>query len=334
MIPLWPRAGAARMNRKRAAANLVSMGRQILGIHHVTAIADDPQENLDFYTQVLGLHLVKLTVNFDDPGTYHFYFGDGEGRPGTLLTFFPWPGAPQGRRGTGQATTVALSIPEAALGFWAERMWAHGITVEGPERRFGEEAIVMRDRHGLELALVASADAREPWRGGPVPPEYAIRGLHGVTLAEEGLERTAALFETLGFRLLEERGSRLRYAAGEAGAGAFVDVEVAPDLRPGRVAVGSVHHVAWRTASDAEQQEWHGEIAALGYNVTPVIDRRYFRSIYFREPGGVLFEIATDGPGFTVDEPAARLGSALMLPPALEPRRKDLELHLPAVSIK
>ena len=321
------------MNRGCGAVNLVIMRRQILGIHHVTAIADDPQENLDFYIEALGLRLVKLTVNFDDPGTYHFYFGGGEGRPGTLLTFFPWPGAPQGRRGTGQATRVAFSIPERALNFWTERMQARGITVEGPERRFGEDALVMRDRHGLELALVATADAREPWPGGPVAAEHAIRGLHGVTLAEEGLERTAALLETLGFRLLEERGSRLRFAAGSGGPGAFVDVEVAPDLRPGRVAVGSVHHVAWRTAGDAEQREWHRRIAALGYNVTPIIDRRYFRSIYFREPGGVLFEIATDGPGFTVDEPAARLGSALMLPPALEPRRKELEMHLPAVTI-
>jgi len=312
------------------------MTKQIRGIHHVTAIAGDPQRNLEFYTGVLGLRLVKLTVNYDDPAGYHFYYGDGQGQPGTILTFFPWPGAPRGRQGTGQVTLASFAVPQSSLGYWQERFQAHAVSSERPGSRFDEEVLAFRDPDGLPLELVASSrgDGREPWAGGAVPAEHAIRGFHGLTLAEEGYERTASLLaEFLGFRLAQEKGNRFRYQAGPEGTGALVDVLCLPNALPGRVAVGTVHHVAWRTPNDEEQKSWRAQIAALGFNVTPVIDRLYFHSIYFREPGGVLFEIATDPPGFTVDETVEQLGTGLMLPPWLEARRESLERSLPPLRL-
>ncbi|HVX66774.1 MAG TPA: ring-cleaving dioxygenase [Bryobacteraceae bacterium] len=310
------------------------MGQRIEGLHHVTAIAGDPQRNLDFYAGVLGLRLVKLTVNFDDPATYHLYYGDAEGRPGSILTFFPWPGAPRGRAGTGQVTTVMFSIPQAAAGYWNERLAAKGIPCR-TEERFGAEALAFADPDGLPLELVANDDARAPWAGGPVPVAQAIRGIYGVTLAEEGYERTAGLLiGTLNFDKTEERGSRFRFETGDGGAGAVADVECLPDRAPGRLGVGTVHHVAWRAPDDASQLRWHDKVARAGANVTPVIDRKYFHSIYFREPGGVLFEVATDPPGFAVDEPAAELGTHLMLPPWLEPGRAELEQALPPLRLQ
>ena len=310
------------------------------GIHHVTAIASDPQRNVDFYTGVLGLRLVKLTVNFDDPGAYHLYYGDAVGHPGTLLTFFAWPGAPQGRQGTGQVASTAFSIPPGALDYWVERLNGRGIAVEGPTSRFGaqggEQVLALTDPDGLLLELVAhpAAHERPGWQKGPVPAEHAIRGLHGVTLWEAGYEHTATfLTETLGFRLLAEEGSVFRYGVGAGGPGALVDVRCAPDLGRGVVAVGTVHHVAWRTPSDADQRAWRQTIAGSGRDVTPVLDRQYFHSIYFHEPGGVLFEIATDPPGFTIDEPADELGTHLKLPPWLEPRRARLERLLPPLRL-
>ncbi|MBI3667652.1 MAG: ring-cleaving dioxygenase [Acidobacteria bacterium] len=311
---------------------------QIPGIHHVTAIAGDPQQNLDFYTGLLGLRLVKRTVNFDDPYTYHLYYGDQLGRPGGILTFFPWPGAPRGRRGAGQLTATSFSVPAPALGYWMERLKSHGVAFEGPTRRFEEEVLTFGDRDGLQLELVAGseADPRGPWKEGPVPADQAIRGFYGVTVSEEGYEQTAALLTaTLGFRRAREAGNRFRYEAGSGGPGAVVDVLCLPAAPPGRVGVGTVHHVAWRASNDEEQKYWRGRIADLGFNVTPVLDRNYFRSIYFREPGGVLFEIATDPPGFTADEPPEQLGTRLKLPPWLEPHRAEIEqrlppLHLPA----
>ncbi len=312
------------------------MGKQILGIHHVTAIAGDPQRNVDFYTGVLGLRFVKLSVNFDDPGTYHFYYGDDEGRPGTLLTFFPWPGAPKGRAGVGQVTVTSFSIPPGAVGYWVERFRTRGVSFEAPLARFEEEVLAFHDPDGLALELVAhaGADAQPPRAGGPVPEAQAIRGLYGVALAEEGYERTASLLsEILGFRLVRESGSRFRYRAGQEPEGSVVDVLCLPNLAPGAVAVGAVHHVAWRTPSEEEQRSWRAQISALGYNITPVIDRRYFRSVYFREPGGVLFEIATDPPGFTVDETREELGTRLMLPPWLETRRPLIDRVLPPLRL-
>ena len=312
------------------------MNQEITGIHHVTAIASDPQKNLDFYTGLLGLRLVKLTVNFDDPTTYHFYYGDRLGTPGTLLTFFAWTGIRRGRQGTGQATSVAFSIPESALGFWVERLRNAGIDAQNPVRRFDEQVLAFRDPDGLALELVAhhGAEERAGWAGGDVPAEYAVRGIHTVTLCLDGYEHTAKLLtETMQFRKVGEEGSVFRYAVGAGGSGAIVNLRCAPDVWPGIVAGGTVHHVAWRTPTDDEQRAWREEIAGVGLNVTPQLDRRYFQSIYYREPGGVLFEIATDGPGFSVDEAEEALGTRLMLPPWMEPNRGELERVLPPLRL-
>jgi glyoxalase family protein len=312
------------------------MNKEILGIHHVTAIAGDPQQNLDFYTGVLGLRLVKLTVNYDDPQTYHFYYGDGHGNPGTILTFFPWPGAKRGRRGNGQMTYTAFSVQERALEFWAKRLAEQGIGFEGPFSRFGENVITFSDPDGLQLELIAGASVNPEriWQAGPIPSEHAIHGFHSATLAEEGYERTASLLtDTLGLRLIQQAGNRFRYSSGAGEPGSVVDVICSPDGSSGRVAVGTVHHIAWRTADDQQQSDWHREIAQRGYNISPVMDRKYFHSIYFREPGGVLFEIATDPPGFTVDEPMEKLGTRLVLPDWLERHRSQLEANLPPLRL-
>jgi catechol 2,3-dioxygenase-like lactoylglutathione lyase family enzyme len=311
------------------------MATGIRGIHHVTAIAGDPQRNLDFYTGVLGMRLVKLTVNYDDPDTYHLYYGDRLGRPGTILTFFPWPGAPRGRQGTGQATAVSFSVPRDSLGYWADRLGSRGIQPSGPIERFGEQLLVFSDPDGLKLELVAAGPngAQSGPDASPVPPAHALRGFHGVSLSE-GYERTASLLvEGLGFRPAGSIGNRFRYEGGPGGPGALLDLLCQPAAPPGRVSVGTVHHVAWRAPDDEAHRAWRRKLAGLGHNVTPVIDRKYFRSIYFREPGGVLFEIATDPPGFTVDEPAERLGTGLMLPPGLEPLRDRIELVLPRLRL-
>ncbi|MHA6804098.1 ring-cleaving dioxygenase [Salinifilum ghardaiensis] len=304
------------------------------GLHHVTAIATDPQRNADFYHSVLGLRLVKTTVNFDAPETYHLYFGTEEGAPGTLITFFPWPQAPRGRPGTGQATTVAFSVPSGSLGWWQRHLQQAGAAASAPHAREDEEVLGLRDPDGLALELVAHSggDERPPWPGGPVPVEHAIRGLHAVTVTEASHEHTAALLsETLGFRLEREQRARFRFGAGAGGPGARVDVLCSPEAPQGLVAAGTVHHIAWRTPSDEEQVSWRETLVDEGLNVTPVLDRQYFHSIYFREPGGVLLEIATDPPGFTADEPLMALGRALRLPPWLEPSRAEIERNLPAL---
>ncbi len=310
------------------------------GIHHVTAIASDPQRNLDFYTGVLGLRLVKLTVNFDDPSTYHLYYGNTGGDPGTLLTFFAWPGANPGRRGTGQAGVTAFAIRPTSLGYWMERLMRYGVhfvgSTPGPIERFDERVIAFSDPDGLLLELVAhpGAEARPSWEGGPVPAEHALRGFHAVTLFEEGYDRTDQLLTgTLGFRSLQQEGALYRYTVGDGGPGSLIDIRVAPDFWRGVVGVGTVHHVAWRVPDDPAQQTLRQELDTLGYNVTPVIDRQYFHSIYFREPGGILFEIATDPPGFTIDEPLAELGTHLMLPPWLAPERSQIEQVLPPLRL-
>ncbi|GBD08325.1 Putative ring-cleaving dioxygenase MhqO [Candidatus Thermoflexus japonica] len=308
------------------------------GLHHVTAIAGDPRGNLRFYREVLGLRLVKRTVNFDDPGTYHLYYGDALGRPGTLLTFFPWPGARPGQVGAGQVAVTAFTIPEASIGYWQERLRTRGVTVEGIAPRFEEEEVVLRfrDPDGLALELVAHprAEERPGWPDGPVPPEHAIRGLHGVTLLEAMAEPTLRfLIEGMGFQVEREEGDRIRLRVGPGGPGAWVDLRIDPRASRGRVAVGTVHHVAWRVRNDAEQGAWRTHLQARGLYVTPVMDRKYFRSIYFREPGGVLFEIATDPPGFAIDEPPERLGTGLMLPDWLEPRRSEIEQALPPLEV-
>jgi len=312
------------------------MNKQILGIHHITAIAGNPQTNLDFYAGVLGLRLVKLTVNFDDPGTYHLYYGDGAGHPGTILTFFPWPSAPKGRRGAGQVTETAFAVPENALVFWTARLTEHAIAFDGPFDRFGEQAIAFSDPDGMRIELIATklASSERAYQAGPVPLEFAIRGFHGATLTESDERGTVALLtDTMGFRLVAQNGARSRYAVDSSEAAGLVDVVHAPKERQGRVLVGSVHHIAWRTADDSQQIAWMNELGNRHYGVTPVIDRKYFHSIYFREPGNILFEIATDPPGFAVDEAAETLGTHLVLPAWLEPERARLEAVLPPLRL-
>ena len=312
------------------------MSTTIPGIHHVTAIAGDAQRNLDFYTGSLGLRLVKLTINYDAPDTYHFYYGDGQGRPGTILTFFPWPGAPRGRFGTGQTTTVSFSVPLDSLDYWLSRLNERGVDVHGPYSRLSEPSIKFEDPDGLSLEMVGNADPAPSgvWERSPVPAKAAIRGISGVTMSEAGYERTAALLTSvLGFRTASEAGNQFRYEVGAGGPGARVDIDCVSEGALGRVAVGTVHHVAWRVADDDAQQFWLQDLRRRGYNVSAVRDRTYFHSIYFHEPGGVLFEIATDPPGFAVDESTETLGRKLVLPSWLESQRGVIEASLPRVTL-
>src|SRR5882724_10906710 len=255
------------------------MNKQILGIHHITAIAGDPQTNIDFYTNVLGLRLVKLTVNFEDPGTYHLYYGDGVGHPGTILTFFPWPKAPRGARGTGQVTETAFAIRENSVRFWTTRLAEHGVKFQGPFERFGEQVISFADPDGMGVELIAGKVTREDraYAEGAVPLEFAVRGFHSATLTEADHVETARLLtETMGFRQVAQAGNRFRYATE---SGESVDVLRAPEENPGHVLVGTVHHIAWRTADDEQQEIWCKELTRLGYGVSPVMDRKYFHSI-------------------------------------------------------
>jgi glyoxalase family protein len=308
----------------------------IEGLHHVTAIASEPQTNINFYTGILGLRLVKVTVNFDDPTTYHLYYGDGQGHPGTIMTFFPWPGAFKGRIGSGQLTVTSFAVPEKSLPYWRERLRERRVEFDEATSDFEEELLFLRDPDGLQLELVSTSNANPDrvWERGPVPTEHAVRGFHHVTLSENGYERTASLLtDMLGFKQIAKQGNRFRYAVANGAPSTIVDLVCAPEGRPGRVAVGTVHHVAWRTATNAEQVQWRDTLTKLEYDVTPIIDRQYFHSIYFHEPGGVLFEIATDPPGFATDETVARLGTSLKLPPWLEEDRRELERLLPRVEL-
>ena len=308
----------------------------IPGIHHITAIASDPQRTLDFYTQVLGLRLVKLTVNFDDPGTYHLYFGNAEGSPGSILTFFPWPGVRRGTVGNGQVSATAFAVPPDALEFWRSRLDERRIPASSAGTRFGETVLRFADPDGMPVELVATsgADPRRGWHGTSIPPAHAICGFHSATLSEEGYERTAALLQdAMGLRFVGSEGNRFRYAAAGAVVSAIVDVVCAPDGPTGRLGAGTVHHIAWRTPDAAQQRLWRETLVQGGYNVSPVMDRAYFHSIYFREPGGILFEIATDPPGFATDEAGDHLGERLMLPPWLEPQRSVVERTLPPLTL-
>jgi glyoxalase family protein len=314
------------------------------GLHHITAIAGDPQANLDFYTGVLGLRFVKKTVNFDDPGTYHLYYGDEIGNPGTVLTFFPWgPRLGKGRQGVGQAVVIGFSVPEGALDFWQRRLQALDIEVGTPRERFGERVVELSDPDGLSLALVEDSfkrDERSGYATEAVPSDVAIRGFHSVLLAEEGYEQTAELLTgPLGFHKVAEEGNRVRFAAPDNGVeptarpGAIVDIACMPTAPRGRMGTGSIHHVAFRTPDHSAQVATRGDLLRAGANVTPVIDRQYFHSVYFREPGGVLFEVATDPPGFTIDEPKEALGGELKLPPQYESKREAIERALPDVTV-
>jgi glyoxalase family protein len=307
-----------------------------MGIHHVTAIAREPQRNLDFYAGTLGMRLVKVTINYDDTGTYHLYYGDELGRPGSLLTFFAWTSGRPGRQGTGQINGIGLAVPPASLGFWVQRLLSRGVQYEGPTRRFDEQVLAFSDPDGLLLELIATPAVAQVagWLDGPVPAEHAVRGVHAVTIWEDGDAGTAAFMAgTMGFQQRGEDRNRLRFESGQAGLGTVVELRRAPGFWHGTDGVGTVHHVAFRAADDAEQLARRQEIIRLGMGVTEVRDRSYFRSIYFREPGGVLFEIATDGPGFTVDESPGELGTSLKLPPRYESMRSRLEVSLPPLRL-
>jgi glyoxalase family protein len=303
----------------------------VSGIHHVTAISGKASRNYDFYIRVLGLRFVKKTVNFDDPGTYHLYYGDEAGHPGTVLTFFPWEHAAPGRGGVGFAQQTSFRIPVSAVGYWTHRLVEKGVSHEALEKRFGEPVLTFTDPDGMSLALVgtAGAEAEPPWHGADIPAEHAIRGFHGVALLIEDAARTAAVLrDVLGFKETGKDGPFARFHASE-NVGGIVDLREAKGFLPGRLGRGSVHHIAFRAVDDANQAVMAERVKALGLQPTHQLDRQYFRSVYFREPGGILFEIATDAPGFTVDEPVAALGHDLKLPPFLESRRKEIEALLP-----
>jgi glyoxalase family protein len=307
----------------------------ITGLHHVTAIASDPQRNLDFYVGLLGLRLVKRTINFDDPSSYHFYFGDAAGTPGTILTFFPWPGARRGTRGSGEISATAFTIPRGSAAYWLERLKEQHVSAERAPARFGEEVIRFADPDGMLIELIESTATDEvvPWTEGL--GEHAVRGFHGVSAVLQNREETAALLtEVFAYQLIQETGNRLRFRApGEAGIGKTIDLISAPDVQPGRTGAGSVHHIAFRVPNDEQQKAWREKLVDLGYQVSPVMDRIYFHSIYFREPGGVLFELATDPPGFAYDESIDELGANLRLPPWMEKARSEIESVLPKIIV-
>jgi glyoxalase family protein len=308
------------------------MNAQVTGLHHITAIASDPRQNLDFYTRVLGLRFVKKSVNQDDPGTYHLYYGDYAASPGTILTFFPWAGLRRGRPGTGQAYATAFSVPAGSLPFWQERLTKLDVKQQPIEPRFNDQILPFADPDGLRLELVATAetDSRPPAPAKDVPAEFAIRGFHSSTLALTDAAATAAvLTESMGYRLAGQSGHRARYTAAAGGPGTYVDLLTDPALPRGLNGAGTIHHVAFRVADAAQENSARDILLKSGLHVSPVIDRAYFKSIYYREPAGVLFEIATDGPGFAIDEPLEQLGTILGLPPHLEPHRAEIEAALP-----
>ena len=309
---------------------------RISGIHHVTAITADPQKNIDFYCGLLGLRLVKLTVNFDDPGSYHLYYGDELGRPGTVLTFFAWPGAPRGRIGPPQVTVTAFAVSTGALDYWSARLTENRVEWHTADERFGEHSLAFKDPDGMSLELVGESEpGGQAWAAGPVPAERAIRGFHGVTISEEGYEKTAhVLTDLMGLKAAGNERNRFRYRTEpRAGVGTTIDLLCVPGAQGGSLGAGIVHHVAFRTPDDPQQERWQRKIAEAGLNVSPVMDRTYFHSIYYREPGGVLFEIATDGPGFTFDEPAGQLGTKLMLPPWMRAHQAEIERVLPPLRL-
>jgi glyoxalase family protein len=305
------------------------------GIHHITAIARDARHNVQFYRDVLGLRLVKKTVNFDDPGTYHLYYGDEAGTPGTILTFFPWPNAGKGRAGVGAAVEVAFAIPTASVGFWLERLNAKAVDHDSPVERFGETVIAFRDPDGMHLELVAmaAADAIPGWGGSTVPAVHAIRGFAGQTLWVSDTVATArVLTDALGYRRTTSEGAFTRFEASGGPLGLRLDLRDVAGFMRAAMGAGTIHHVAFRASDDTAQADMARSLRGMGINVTEQMDRNYFRSVYFREPGGVIFEIATDAPGFAIDEPANALGAALKLPAWLEPHRRDIEAALPALT--
>ena len=308
------------------------MNNSILGLHHITAIAGNAQNNFNFYTKILGLRLVKKTVNFDDPGTYHLYYGDESGSAGTILTFFPWEGIGQGSEGVGMATEIGYSVPDGSLEFWLERFREHGITTGEVTERFGEKILPFKDPDGLSLSLIipGKTDDRKPWETEQVKLENATRGFHSTTLSLQKIDETAkVLTDIFGYRLVSQEGNRYRFITDTVETASIVDLLELPNGPRGRNAAGTNHHVAFRVKDEATQMEFREKILSKQLQITPKIDRDYFFSLYFREPGGVLFEIATENPGFTADETLSELGTHLMLPSQHAHLRDDLEKILP-----
>lgn len=308
----------------------------IRGIHHITAIASSPQANVDFYHSLLGQRLVKRTVNFDDPGSYHLYYGDEVGSPGTIMTFFAWPGARRGSIGNGEIGATAYAVREESVGYWQSRLARHGISMGELQIRFGAAVLPLRDPDGMLLELVVDDTVAAPrlWEDGPVPSEHALAGFHGVTLNVASAERSARLLQDqMGYRWVGQEGARWRLKSADSSIAGHVDLLERPGLPPGRMGAGSHHHVAFRARDDAEELAYQQALRDAGYEVTPVRDRQYFHSIYWREPGGVLYEIATDPPGFTWDESVVQLGSSLKLPPWLERRRDEIARSLLPIEV-
>lgn len=304
----------------------------ITALHHVTCIAGDPQENYDFYTGVLGMRLVKRSVNQDVPGTYHLFYADASGHAGTDLTFFPWPEMAPATPGVGLASEVGLAVPSGSLGYWHERLSASGVAADEPITRFGENVLTFADPHGLRVALVETSDAREftPWGDSPVPADRQVLGLHSMRLIERDVESTGRFLTTiLGFSEAGSEDGWHRFLLPGARSGRIIDIRAEPTQARGKWGTGGVHHLAWRVPDDATELAVRERVEAAHRRPTPVIDRFWFKSVYFLEPGGVLFELATDGPGFGIDEPMATLGEHLVLPPWLEPRRREIEAALP-----
>ena len=320
---------------RRLAETAYNSPVKLRGIHHITAIAGDPQRNVDFYTQTLGLRFAKRTVNFDDPSTYHLYYGDRIGRPGTAITFFAWPGARRGTRGTGQVIAASFAVPKNSIEYWKSRFDEQHVFGESIPDRFDNTGLRFTDPDGLILELIESAqlDEVDLKYDSDIPKEFAIHGFHSPTLEVQRSKKTVAILEFLGFELIAEESSRKRFSVNSKSTSASLDLVERPDGQFGINSAGTVHHIAFRCADDLEQVHWREQLAGRGLHVTPVIDRFYFHSIYFREPGGILFEIATEGPGFTADEPALRLGETLKLPPQYEQHRTEIERTLPPILI-
>jgi glyoxalase family protein len=311
------------------------MSDKITGIHHITAIAGNAKRNVEFYTQVLGLRMVKRTVNFDDPGTYHFYYGNETGTPGTILTFFPWEGIAGGRTGTGMATEIGYSVNRDSLSFWAERFRELQVPHGAASERMGEVFLPFRDPDGLTISLIGTKDVddRQPWGTPEIPAAVGTKGFHSVTLTLRDIVPTASILtDVFGYREERQEGNRYRFRTDAIPTAAIVDLVEAPKEGHGHSGGGTNHHVAFRVANEEMQMAFREKILSRGLHITPKINRDYFYSVYFREPGGVLFELATDNPGFTVDEPVGELGSHLKLPVQYEPMRKDIEESLPALS--
>lgn len=309
------------------------MTKLVQGLHHVTAIASDAQRNLDFYAGLLGLRLIKKTINFDAPDVYHLYYGNEKGSPGTIMTFFPFPGIPQGRKGKGQITVTSFSIPQNSMNYWTKRLDKFNIPYEGPSQRFDELVLYFEDPDGLGLELVEGEQDKRVGYTGVIPSQYAIKGFYGITLSEECYEKTAGLLVgQMNHTLVVEKGNRFRYSVTGL-PGDFVDILCTPDSLKGLGGYGTVHHVAFATENDKTQLEARENLLKFGLNVTPVLDREYFHSIYYREPGNVLFEIATLPPGFAVDESLDHLGESLKLPPWEEKNRPLIEKKLPSIKL-